>query len=380
VLGVDGDLLRLAEPVEVELVELDAEVLHDGGAAGQDRDVVEVLLAPIAVAGRLHGAALQDAAQLVHDQRGERLALDVLRDDQERPARLADLLEQRDQLHDRADLVLVHEDEGVLEHARHLLGLRDEVGREEAAVELHAFDDVDRRLERLALLDGDHAVLADLLHRVGDHLPGVGIVVRRDGADLRDLLAARDLAAHPLQRLDDVLAGLLHAADERRAIRAGGEELEPFLVERLGQDRRRGGAVAGDVVRLRGGFLHELHAEVLVGILELDLLGDGDAVVDDRRPAPTFVEHRAATARPERRLHGSRELRHAGEQPLLRLLVEHHLLRHPSLLQDERREPASGRELPDLPLRSVAARIPGAARGAARRQTECPRRTRAGPR
>src|SRR5256885_6379185 len=52
----------------------------------------------------------------------------------------------------------------------HLLGLGDEVGRQVALVELHAFDPLDVGLEALAFLDRDDAVLADLLHRLGEHL------------------------------------------------------------------------------------------------------------------------------------------------------------------------------------------------------------------
>ena len=40
-------------------------------------------------------------------------------------------------------------DVGVFELGRHLLGVGDEVGREVAAVELHAFDDVELGLEAL---------------------------------------------------------------------------------------------------------------------------------------------------------------------------------------------------------------------------------------
>ena len=70
----------------VIVLELDAEVLGDRLAAGQDGDVFEHRLAAIAVAGRLDGGDLQRAAQLVDDERRQRLALDVLRDDQQRPA------------------------------------------------------------------------------------------------------------------------------------------------------------------------------------------------------------------------------------------------------------------------------------------------------
>ena len=63
-------------------------------AAGQDGDVLEHRLAPIAEAGRLHRRDLEPAAQLVDDQRRQRLALDVLGDDQQRLAALYDRLEQ----------------------------------------------------------------------------------------------------------------------------------------------------------------------------------------------------------------------------------------------------------------------------------------------
>jgi hypothetical protein len=59
VLG-DDDLLGRAEVLELEALELDAEVLEDRLAAGQDGDVLEHRLAAIAEAGRLDRADLKD--------------------------------------------------------------------------------------------------------------------------------------------------------------------------------------------------------------------------------------------------------------------------------------------------------------------------------
>jgi hypothetical protein len=50
------------------------------------------------------------------------------------------------------------------------------------------------------------------------------------------------------------------------------------------------------VGRLAGGFLHQLGADVLVLIAEFDLLGDGDAVLGDRRGAPSLVDDGVAPA------------------------------------------------------------------------------------
>ena len=57
---------------------------------------------------------------------------------------------------------------GVLEHDLHRLLVGDEVGGEVAVVELHPLDEFEGRLHRLGLFDRDRAVLADLVHRVGD--------------------------------------------------------------------------------------------------------------------------------------------------------------------------------------------------------------------
>src|SRR5690606_41595054 len=58
---------------------------------------------------------LHDAADVVHDERRERLALDVFGDDQERTARLRDRLEQRQKVADVRDLLVVDQDVRVLE-------------------------------------------------------------------------------------------------------------------------------------------------------------------------------------------------------------------------------------------------------------------------
>ena len=73
-------------------------------------------------------------------------------------------------------------------------------------------------------------------------------------------------------------------------------------------------------------------AEVFVGILEIDVLGDRDAVLGDLGGTPTLVEDGIAAARAEGALHGAGELRDAGEQRLAGFIVEHHLLGHGSLL------------------------------------------------
>ena len=169
----------------------------------------------------------------------------------------------------------------VLEFGHHLLGVGDEIGREIAAVELHALDDVEFGLGGLRLLDRDNALVADLLHRVGDHLADGLVAIRSDRPDLGDLFGGLHLLRSALDVLDDRRHRNVDAALQVHRVHAGGDELETFLHDRGGKHRRGGRAVAGEIVGLRGDLAHHLGAHVLELVLKLDLLGDGDPVFGD---------------------------------------------------------------------------------------------------
>ena len=333
VVTVDQHLLGDAELAQLHLLEVEAEVLEDRLAAAQDRDVLQHGLAAVAVARRLDRADLQHAAQLVDHQRRERLALDVLGDDQQRLVALLELLEQRQHRPDVRQLVLVHQHVAVAQVDRHVLVVGDEVRRQVAAVELHALDDLDLGLQALALLDRDHAVLADLLHRVGQDLADLGVVVAGDRGDLGDglVVVAGHRLGHLLQLVDDGGAGGLDALDQLGVVGAGGQVAHALFGDRVGEQRRRRGAVTGRVRRLAGRFAHELRAHVLVAVFELDLLGDGDAVLGDRGTAPTLVEHGIAAARTQGGDNGLRQLGDPEQHCLPGVVFEYELFDHHNL-------------------------------------------------
>ena len=66
-------------------------------AAGERGNVLQVGLAVVAEAGCLDGRQLNAAAQLVHDQRRERLRLHILGHDEQRALRLDDRLQDGQQ-------------------------------------------------------------------------------------------------------------------------------------------------------------------------------------------------------------------------------------------------------------------------------------------
>ena len=258
--------------------------------AGEDREVAEVVLLAVAEARGLHGEDVDGAAELVDREGGEGFAFEVAADDDDVLGDLEDLLEDRQDLLDRAELLVGDEDVGVLNDSFHAIRVGHEVGADVAAVEGHTVDVLDFGLDALGLFDGDDAVLADLLHALADEVADGGVVVRGDGGDLGHLVALGDLDAVLLDGLDEGGGAGFEAALQAHRVGAGGDVLQAFLDDRLAEDGGGGGAVTGDVVGLGGDLLGQLGADVLEGVFELDVLGDGDAVVGDGRRAELLVE------------------------------------------------------------------------------------------
>src|SRR6266851_10357958 len=106
--------------------------------------------------------------------------------------RLDHRLEQRQQRLKARQLLFVEKDVRLVQLGHHLLGIGHKVGADIAAVELHPFDHVELGLERFGFFDRDHPLIADLLHRLGDHSADLAVIVGRDRADLRDFIVGRD--------------------------------------------------------------------------------------------------------------------------------------------------------------------------------------------
>ena len=192
----------------------------------------------------------------------------------QRLADLGDLFEDREQVFEAADFLFVIEDVGVFELRFHRLGVGDEVGREIALVELHAFDDFEGGFDGLGFFDGDGAVLADLVHGVGDDFADGGVPVGGNGGDLLDLFLVLDLLGDLVEVLDGGVDGLVDAALDADGVGAGGDVLQAFAINRFGQNGGGGGAVAGGVAGLAGDFADHLGAHVFIGVFQFDFLGD----------------------------------------------------------------------------------------------------------
>jgi hypothetical protein len=190
-----------------------------------------------------------------------------------------------------------------------------------------AFDDIELGLQALRLFDRDDAFLADLLHCLGDHLANFGLAVGRDGADLGDFVVGRDLLRTALQVRDHRFDGDVDAALQVHRVHARGDRLGAFAHDRLSQNRRGGGAVAGEIGRLARDLAQHLRAHVLELVGELDLLGDSYAVLGGTRRAERLVDHHVAALGPERDLDRVGQDVHATQHPRAGIAAETYFFR-----------------------------------------------------
>src|SRR5665811_684366 len=293
VLG-DHDAAGGTKVIELCRVELEADLCADDRAASENREVLQHRLAAVAEARRLDGDDLEDLANPVDHQGGQRFSVNVLGDDQQGLLGLSDPIQDREDVGHGRDLALGDQHVGVLQDGLHALGVGHEVRREVTLVELHALGELELGDRGLGLLDRDDTILADLVERLGDQATDDRVLCGQS-CDLSDLFLALDLTCSLEQAGVDCLDGGVDAALERGRGGTGGNVAQTFLDHGLSQHGRGGRAVTGDVVGLGGDLLGELRTEVLIGVLELHLTGDRHAVVGDGRGAPLLVYDDVAT-------------------------------------------------------------------------------------
>jgi hypothetical protein len=189
--------------------------------------------------------------------------------------------------------------------------------------ELGAAHDVQIPLREILRAGRDlrhEGVFAALVLLFGDDLSDLRVVVGRDGAHVGDVLAL-DRLGHLVQRLDRGLDGGVDAPLQLHRVGAGGDVLDALAVDRLREHGRGRRAVAGDVGGLGSDLADHLRAHVLERVLQLDLLGDSDAVLGDRRGPELLLDDDVAPLGAEGDFDGVGELVDAVEDALARLLA-----------------------------------------------------------
>src|SRR5688572_11417019 len=195
------------------------------------------------------------------------------------------------------------EDQAVFEDALHTIRIGHEIRRKVPAVELHTFNDIEGGLNGLCFLNGDDAVLADLVHGFGNDVPDRRVIVCRNSGHLRDHGAFLHFLR---QALDFGYSGLDSAFDaalygHRVGTRSHG--LHALAEDGLSENGRGRGAVTGNVAGLRSDFLDHLSAHVLERIFQFDFLRDSDTIFRDLRRSELLVENNVAALGTQRDLY-----------------------------------------------------------------------------
>ncbi len=280
-----------------------ADFFGNHGTTSQDGDVLQHGLTAIAETRRLDGGYLDDTAHVVDDQGSQRFAFDVFSHDQQRTASLGNGFENRQQLTDVGDLLVDQQQQRAVELGHHGVRLVDEVRGQVAAVKLHAFYNRQFVFQTRTFFNGDHAFLADFFHRFGDDRADGAVGVGGDSADLSDGLEIGAWLGQVLQLGDNGDGRLVDAALEVHRVHAGSNGLQAFVDDGLGQNGCSGGAVTGFVVGLGRDVLDQLRAHVFETVLELDFLGNGNAVLGDGRSAKALFQNHVAAFRTEGRFY-----------------------------------------------------------------------------
>ena len=292
---VHDDLFAVAQVGHGGGFQLAAGLFRNDLPTGEDGDVLQHRLAAITKARGLDADDVEHTADLVQDEGGEGFAVNVLgQDEQLAAANLDHFLQQGDDIGSGRNLLVVDQDVGILNAGFHVLGVGDEVGRNITAIELHTFDVLGLELEALGFFNGDNAVFADLVHHIGDQLAN-DAVLGRDGSNVGNLVFGGDFDSFFADVFSNGLGGGFNATLEQHGVDASGQVLHALGDDGMRQDGGGGGAVAGDVVGLGGGFFEELGAHVFKGVFQLDFLSDGDAVVGDGGGAKLSVQGHVAT-------------------------------------------------------------------------------------
>ena len=307
VLLVDHHALGAAHLVEIGGVETQSHFFRDHSRAGQDGDILQHGFAAIAETGSFDSGSFQDATQVVDHQRCQCFALDVFGNQQQRPSCFGNGFKYGQQIANVADFLVDQHDEGVVEFNLHLFLVIDEVGRQVAAVELHAFYDFQLIFQRFTFLDGNHAVAAHFVHRLGQDLTDIGVPVGRHGGNLTNGLVVVAGLGHFLQLFGGGNHGAINTALEVHRVHAGGDGLVAFADQCLGQHGGGGGAITGHIGGFGRHFFHHLGAHVFEPVLQFDFLGDRNAVLGHTGGAKGFFEYHIAAFRAERYLHGVRQ-------------------------------------------------------------------------
>ncbi len=90
---------------------------------------------------------------------------------------LCDWFKHRQQVFHRGDLFVRKQDQCILKHSFHLVGISDKIGRNITTVKLHPFNNIHMRFSAFCLFNSNNAFLFYLAHGFGNKFANAVIIV-----------------------------------------------------------------------------------------------------------------------------------------------------------------------------------------------------------
>lgn len=303
----DDDLIGSAKNIEIRLVKNETNILADELGTSGNSNILHGVLSVVTEAGGLDGANLETTSELVENEGGKGLTVEVLSNDNKLTLVLGSVLEELQNGLHAGDLLVAKEDEGVLELSLRGLGVGGEIRRNVTAVPLDTFNVFDLSLESLTILSGNRGRMAKLLENSGQNTTDVLITVGRNGGNGLNLSAGLHGGGHILELLDDDVNGELNTTAEVHGVHASGNRLASLLEDGASKNGGGGGAITSLIVGLGGNLLDEASTNVVVSIGELNLLSNGDTILGDLGRAEGLVNDDVTAARTKSDLDGISE-------------------------------------------------------------------------
>ena len=145
----------------------------------------------------------------------------------------------------------------------------------------------------LGFFYGDDAFVTDFFHSVGNQAADF-FIPGGDGSNLGFGSFGHNLLGGFLQCFNNRVNRCFDTFFQDHGIGAGHYVLHAFADHGLGQQGGGGGTVAGYVVGLGGNFFYQLGAHVFKGVFQLNVTGDGHAVINNRRRTEFFLQYHIA--------------------------------------------------------------------------------------
>ena len=179
----------------------------------------------------------------------------------------------------------MQQNQRIFQLSRHFIGIGDEVRRQITAIKLHAFNHVQFAFKAFGFFHRNHAFIADLIHRFGNHRTNFGFAIGRDCADLRNFL----IGFHFFRALFNIgqcrSGSLVDTAFQIHRVHSGGNRFVTFADNRLCQNGCGCGAVTGHIIGARSHFADHLCAHIFKLIFQLNFFSNRNTVFGGARRA-----------------------------------------------------------------------------------------------